>query len=139
MDTDALKNPLATASRLRQQKMELLAEILALTHQALLMPDLERLDVLLDQKQAVIGQLQQVDEALKALGAQATPKGVDPVGAEIQRLIEVIVENESALEARLQSERDEVAKALRETERETRIKQYLEPGKGQGPGWNVIE
>jgi hypothetical protein len=122
-DSAAARNTGSAEAR----KTLLLRRVLELSQQAVLLVDWEGLAPLLDEKERVIADLRRVDEELAAATADA---GADPAGAaerdEQARLLAIVLENEATVEVRMDSERERLRVELRELERETRLRGYLE-------------
>lgn len=106
------------------RKTEILRRILALTHQEVLLVDLDGLAGLLGEKERLIESLRRVDEELA--GAAADDPAAVAEREEQARLLGIVLENEAAVEARIASERERLRGELRALERETRMRKYLE-------------
>jgi hypothetical protein len=106
------------------RKTEILRRILALTHQEVLLVDLDGLAGLLGEKERLIESLRRVDEELA--GAAADDSAAVAEREEQARLLGIVLENEAAVEARIASERERLRGELRALERETRMRKYLE-------------
>ncbi len=63
---------------------------------------------------------------LAAADEDGPPAGVVAVVREIAEMVEAILENQRALEARMSDEYSRLRKELRDLDRESRLKQYLE-------------
>ncbi len=112
------------------RKTELLRRVLTLSQQEVLLVDMEGLAGLLEEKERLIAVLQRIDEELAARAdaapsAEAEPSA-DAEQEEQARLLAIILENERAVEGRMNSERQRLKGELRELERETRLRRYLE-------------
>jgi len=117
----------AEAKAAGSRKTELLRRICQVTQQEVLLVDLEGLGGLLAEKEELIESLRRLDQE------QAGPAGKDPAAAaereEQSRLLGIALENEAAVEARMAEQRERLRSELRELERETRLRKYLErPG-----------
>lgn len=124
------------------QKLALFKEILTVTQQALLLVDLEKLDPLLERKDALIEQITALDERMDSSPGAASQQGVKPGGlanaqpaelsvekqARIAQVVETILENERTLELRIHQEQDKLRRELRDLDQETQVRRYLEQG-----------
>jgi hypothetical protein len=108
-----------------RRKTELLRRILELTHQEVLLVDLDGLAGLLAEKEGLIESLRRIDEAL-AGAATADDPASTAEREEQARLLGIVLENEAAVENRIASERERLRSELKELERETRLRKYLE-------------
>jgi hypothetical protein len=108
-----------------RRKTELLRRILELTHQEVLLVDLDGLAGLLAEKEGLIESLRRIDEAL-AGAATADDPASTAEREEQARLLGIVLENEAAVENRISSERERLRSELKELERETRLRKYLE-------------
>ena len=66
------------AQRLVERKLSLLRDVLETTRRELLLVELDNLAPLLERKDALIGELTAVDQALKALGESGLRQQQDP-------------------------------------------------------------
>lgn len=123
MASDA-STPARGAQAPEVRKTELLRRVLTLSQQEVLLVDMEGLAGLLEEKERLIAALQLIDEELAAR-ADAGP-GADAEQEEQARLLAIILENERAVEGRMDGERQRLKGELRELERETRLRRYLE-------------
>lgn len=117
----------AEAKHAGSRKTELLRRICRVTQQEVLLVDLDGLAGLLAEKEGLIESLRRVDQEL------AGPLADHPAAAaereEQSRLLGIALENEAAVEARMAEQRERLRGELRELERETRLRKYLErPG-----------
>jgi hypothetical protein len=117
---------------LLDQKLTLLREVLALTQRALLLVELEGLTPLLERKNGLIGEVRLLDEALALHGA--APPEAAPLREEQAEVVQAVLENERALEARIEQEHSRLRRELRDFDQETQLRQYLERSKPKG-GW----
>lgn len=117
--------PLAVeALRLLEEKLSVMREVFATTQEELLLVDLEGLTPLLERKERLFGKIIAIDQQLEGAGGQALQDA--PQLVELADLVEAIMENQRALEARMNEERSRLRKELRDFDRQTRLKQYLE-------------
>lgn len=122
------------AHALAEEKLAVLREVLGVTQQALLLVDLDALDPLLQRKNSLIREIQLIDEAL----APHQPLALDaPLDEEMTSVVQAVLENESTLELRIRQEQIRLRRELREIDRETRLKQYLERSRATGGTVNL--
>lgn len=122
------------AYALAQEKLAVLREVLGVTQQALLLVDLDALDPLLQRKNSLIREIQLIDEALE----QHPPDSLDEaLREEMASVVEAVLENENTLETRLLHEQIVLRRELREIDRETRLKHYLERSRPTGGTVNL--
>lgn len=119
---------------LAQEKLAVLREVLGVTQQALLLVDLDALDPLLQRKNSLIREIQLIDEAL-ALQEPLTLE--EALREEMTAVVQAVLENESTLETRIHHEQARLRRELREIDRETRLKQYLERSPHTGSTLNL--
>jgi hypothetical protein len=103
-----------------ERKLALLREILGVTQQELLLVDLDGLSALLARKEALIQEIKRIDEGLEPVSARP---GVQD---EMAAVVEAVLENERTLERRLAEEQGLLRSELRDFDRQTRLKRYLE-------------
>ena len=117
---------MANRQRLEVRKTALLRRMLELTHQEVLLVDLDGLSGLLEEKERLIEALRAIDLELES----AAPDTADDAERQEQaRLLAIVLENENAIAERVGNERERLRGELRELERETRLRKYLErPG-----------
>lgn len=112
--------------------MELMRRVLAVTREELLLVDLEGLTPLLERKEGIIAEIGRVDSALA--GAGGDPPAMDENRQrQLAEVMAAILENEQALEERMEQEFSRLKKELREFDRQTTLRRYLEkraPGAG---------
>lgn len=114
---------------LEARKTQLLRSVLELSQQEALLVDLGGLEGLLEEKERLIGSLRRVDDLLASHGEAGSAAERAREQEEQGRLLAGILENERAVEQRMDRERRQLRTELRELERETRLRQYLErPG-----------
>lgn len=118
------------AEALLQRKVTIVREVLELTQRALLLVDLDGLGPLLERKNALIQQMEEVDGALAAY--EALPASAEPLQEELAALLEAVVENEGSMEARIAEEQARLREELKAFDRQTRLRQYLEKAKPKG-------
>ncbi len=117
----------AKARRLVERKLGLLRDMLETTRQELLLVELDQLTPLLESKDAMIGELTQVDQAIEALGEEGRRRQQGPpYGAELTRLVEAILENQRTMEARMDEERQRLRQEMRDLDQQSRVRGYLE-------------
>ena len=119
------------APALLERKLALLRELFALTQQGLLLTDLEELTPIQARQDALIAEVTRLDEDLAAL-PPAPAKVLEPWQAEAARVIEDILENGRALEARIGRERSRLQAELRSVDRQQRLTRYLEGARQKG-------
>ena len=105
------------------RKTALLRRMLELTHQEVLLVDLDGLTGLLEEKERLIEALRAVDLELEAAAPDQTEENERKEQA---RLLEILLENETAIAERVGNEPERLRSELRELERETRLRKYLE-------------
>lgn len=110
--------------RLLEEKLALMNEVFETTQQELLLVDMDGLTPLLERKDRLIEKISAIDEQLSEAGRQ----GLDdaPQLLEIAEVVEAILENQHALEARMSEEHSRLRQELRNLDRESRLKEYLE-------------
>jgi glutathione S-transferase len=113
----------AGVAALLERKLGLIREVFATTQQELLLVNLAGLTPLLERKQELIGEVARIDEALAEQGA---PPQETPQQEEIAEVVRAILENERTLEARINEERSQLREEMRELDRQTRLREYLE-------------
>lgn len=110
-----------------ERKLELLREVFMATQQELLLIDLEGLTPLLEQKEILLAKIGEIDSRLDTSGRK---KGAEWEGApqheEIAQVVQAILENESTLETRINKEFSQLRHELREFDKQTRLRRYLE-------------
>jgi uncharacterized membrane protein YccC len=121
---------------LLEKKLELLRAVLETTRQELLLVDLDGLGPLLERKERLIAEVDAVDAALAGLDAAAVEQGRRQTRDELERIVVAVLDNEGTLAARLDAERERLRQDLRELERETRLRGYLE---SQQPGGRKVD
>lgn len=118
------------AKTLWRRKVELARAMLQLTAQELLLVDMDRLGELLTRKDALIVQIEELDAAL---GELSVPQAaLLPIQEEYGAVVRDILENERTFEDRVDKERSRLRAELRNLERETRLRRYLEGGRPKG-------
>lgn len=114
----------AGAAKLLEEKLALFNQVFQTTQQELLLIDMEGLTPLLEHKDRLIAKISAIDEQLNKVERQ---KLVDaPQVREIAEMVEAILDNQRALEARMSEEFTKLREELRDLDRESRLKQYLE-------------
>ncbi len=116
-------SPGAANQELLEKKLALFKAMLEATRQELLLVDLEGLTPILQRKETLIEEITRIDAELE--GAANLVED-DPLAGEIGEVVRAILENESTLEARIGDERSRLRKEMRELERQTKLKEYLE-------------
>ncbi len=112
-----------SAAELLRQKLSIMNEFLRITQQELLLVNLEGLSPLLDRKDTLIREIARIDAELEK---REPPPAEAPQQQEIARLVGAILENERTLEARINEEHSRLRKEIRELDRQTRLREYLE-------------
>lgn len=118
------------AMALWRRKVELARAMLQLTAQELLLVDMEGLGELLTRKDALIARIEELDAALGELSV--SQDALLPVQEEYGAVVRDILENERTFEERVDKERSRLRAELRNLERETRLRRYLEGGRPRG-------
>ena len=114
----------AGAIKLLEEKLALFNQVFQTTQQELLLIDIEGLTPLLERKDRLIAKISAIDEQLNKVERQ---KLIDaPQVREIAEMVEAILDNQRALEARMSEEFSKLREELRDLDRESRLKQYLE-------------
>ena len=119
---------------LLQQKISILKEVLKVTQKTLLLVDLEKLTPLLEEKDDLLERVKALDEAISTNLPDGKEWDSMPEHQIMAEVIQAILENEVVLEKRIEAEFAQLKTELREFDRETRLKKYLEkekPRKGQ--------
>lgn len=129
------KSGIRPAKILADEKLKLLKKVLTLSQQQLLLVDLEKLSPLLEQKDEIIEAVAAIDQEAVAAGYINGEEWESlPQQEELANILEAILENETALERRIQVEFSQLRGDLREFDRENRLKKYLQsekPRKGR--------
>ncbi|MDH4122092.1 MAG: hypothetical protein OEV94_10345 [Deltaproteobacteria bacterium] len=122
------KRPAAEVMKERQQLLETLLD---LSQRQLLMVNLDGLEDLIARKEGVIARLRELDaeweNSAKGQGPEASPWM-----GEMARLVGAILENEQAMERRMEEERAQLGRELSALERQENIKRYLGDRKTAG-------
>ncbi len=124
-----------TVTELMRQKLIIMNEFFDITQQQLLLVDLEALEPLLERKNTLIREMQLIDEAL-ALHQHHPPESA-AMQAEIENMVEAILENERTLEERLLAEQSRLRQEMRDLDQETQLKQYLQKARAKGGTVNL--
>lgn len=109
-----------------ERKVALIKKFLAATRDELLLVDLEGLTPLLEQKAALILEIGKIDQNLAELGAPGAAAANEASQKELAQVVAAILENEQAMEARMDEERTRLRRELREFDRQTTLRRYLE-------------
>ena len=117
-------SPDADTTRLLEEKLALINQVFETTQQELLLVDVDGLTPLLERKDRLIEKIGSIDEQLRAVGWQGLVNA--PQVREIAEVVEAILENQHALEARMNDEYTRLQKEMRNLDRESRLKEYLE-------------
>ena len=112
------------AIKLLEEKLALFNQVFETTQQELLLVDMAGLTPLLERKDRLIAKINAIDEQLNKEGLQGIIDA--PQLREIAEMVEAILENQRALEARMSDEYSRLREELRDLDRESRLKQYLE-------------
>ncbi|MBI4081663.1 MAG: hypothetical protein HY423_03540, partial [Candidatus Lambdaproteobacteria bacterium] len=83
------------------RKVALLRELFALSQRGLLLPELDALDGLLARKGELLAEIDAVDRSLAPELAGVAPEQAERWQREVVRLVEAILENEQAMQARI--------------------------------------
>lgn len=118
------EGPHAESMMLLEEKLALMNQMLETTRQELLLVDLEDLTPLLERKDRLIERIGAIDGQLGEAGRRELVDA--PQVREIAEVVEAILENQSALEARMSEEYSQLRKELRDLDRESRLREYLE-------------
>ena len=121
------------ASELLDRKFELMNKVFEVTQKELLLVDLEGLTPLLEQKESLISEIKLIDQQLASSG-QAQGAGWESATQQKESadLVAGILENESTLELRINEEFSRLRGDLREFDRQTRLKRYLQDRRPEG-------
>ena len=119
--------PDAGTMRLLEEKLALMNQMFETTQQELLLVDMDGLTPLLERKDRLIEKIRAIDGQLSEAGRQGLVDA--PQVREIAEVVEAILENQTALEARMSEEYSRLRKELRNLDRESRLKEYLEQQK----------
>lgn len=117
-------NPDADTARLLEEKLALMRKVFETTQQELLLVEMDGLTPLLEHKDRLIEKISAIDVQLGEAGRQGLIDA--PQLREITQVVEAILENQQALEARLSEEHSRLRQELRNLDRESRLKEYLE-------------
>lgn len=117
------KPDLGTA-RLLEEKLALMRKVFETTQQELLLVEMDGLTPLLEHKDRLIEKISAIDVQLGEAGRQGIVDA--PQLREITQVVEAILENQNALEARMSEEHSRLRQELRNLDRESRLKEYLE-------------
>ena len=120
---------------LLHQKLAVLRDVLALTQQCLLLVDLDGLTPLLERKDALIREMQLIDEALGLHDSE--PLEAEVLRTELREVVQSVLENERTLEARIHKEYSRLRGELRDFDQETQLRQYLERARPKGGRVNL--
>ena len=120
---------------LLHQKLGVLRDVLNVTQQCLLLVDLDGLTPLLERKNALIGEVRLIDEALGLHDTQ--PLEAEALRAELLEVVQSVLENERTLEARIHKEASRLRAELRDFDQETQLRQYLERARPKGGKVNL--
>ncbi len=129
----------ADENALLEKKLGLFKAIFEATQRELLLVDLAGLTPILEHKEALIDEIAGIDEEL-ARSARVPAGRVPAAGPQAEEMGEVvraIMENERTLEARIAEEHGRLRKEMRELERQTRLKEYLDRKKRTGNRINL--
>ena len=118
------------------RKIGLLREILEVSQKSLLLVDLDSLTPLLEQKDDLINRIRELDGEISKENPDLQPP-TEKLESEIRMVVEAILENERTLEVRILAEQTQVKNEIREFDRETRVKRYLDKGPSKGARVNL--
>lgn len=116
--------PDADTARLLEEKLALMRKVFETTQQELLLVEMDGLTPLLEHKDRLIEKISAIDVQLGEAGRQGIVDA--PQLREITQVVEAILENQNALEARMSEEHSRLRQELRNLDRESRLKEYLE-------------
>lgn len=116
--------PDADTARLLEEKLALMRKVFETTQQELLVVEMDGLTPLLEHKDRLIEKISAIDVQLGEAGRQGLIDA--PQLREITQVVEAILENQNALEARMSEEHSRLRQELRNLDRESRLKEYLE-------------
>lgn len=116
--------PDADTARLLEEKLALMRKVFETTQQELLVVEMDGLTPLLEHKDRLIEKISAIDVQLGEAGRQGLIDA--PQLREITQVVEAILENQNALEARMGEEHSRLRQELRNLDRESRLKEYLE-------------
>lgn len=116
--------PDADTARLLEEKLALMRKVFETTQQELLLVEMDGLTPLLEHKDRLIEKISAIDVQLGEAGRQGLIDA--PQLREITQVVEAILENQNALEARMSEEHSRLRQELRNLDRESRLKEYLE-------------
>lgn len=116
--------PDADTARLLEEKLALMRKVFETTQQELLVVEMDGLTPLLEHKDRLIEKISAIDVQLGEAGRQGLIDA--PQLREITEVVEAILENQNALEARMSEEHSRLRQELRNLDRESRLKEYLE-------------
>ena len=128
---------------LGSRKLELMGEMLELSRRQLLLVDLAELTPLLERKEALIARIRDLDREIESQVQRAPRTGEAQAGdilpwqADLDGLVESILENERTMEARVMEEHAETKAELQTLERQGQVKQYLESSRPPGRPLNL--
>ncbi|MDH5751608.1 MAG: hypothetical protein OEZ59_04255 [Deltaproteobacteria bacterium] len=123
------------ARDLLKNKLELLQQVHSLTEQELLLVNLETLTPLLEKKDTLIEKIKSVDGELAKL--EFSGKQALELQRQVEETVKTLLENERALEARIESEHKRLRKELMQFEKQTRLRSYLDKEPRRGGRLNV--
>jgi hypothetical protein len=116
-----------------ERKLALLKRVLGLTQRQLLLVNVDELGGPLEEKDRLIEELRRLDRSLADSGRDPLAEPASAAArAEFARVIDAILANERAMEARMQEEQSRLRGELQALERQSRVKQYLEGSRPQG-------
>jgi hypothetical protein len=119
------------------RKVALLRELFALSQRGLLLPELDALDGLLARKGELLTEIDTVDRSLAPELAKVSQEEAGRWQGEVVRLVEAILENEQAMQARIGREQSQLRKELVTFDQEQRLRRYLEGSRNKGRNVNV--
>lgn len=118
---------------LLERKLELLKQMLSVTHQQLLLVNFDELGPLLARKESLIEDIKRLDGQLDALGTDPlADQSAQARRGEFARVVDAILTNERTMEGRIEEEQARLRGELQALERQSRVKQYLEGTRPQG-------
>lgn len=127
-------DPVEAVQTLLVRKIFVAKNILQVTGRELLLVDLSGLDNLLEEKEALIAQIKEIDKLLESETEDVTGVEFEGLHEEYAGVVRSILENERVFEMRIQEEQDQLRADMRELEQQTRLRRYLDGARPAGSG-----